>query len=244
MPPSTATKPRLTSITEYSVTPALATSARPGSSSSSMSSPKVSCARSTSELHPLARLRRRLVGVGDAHAAAEVVDLERPSAAQRLHRAREGREVEELGAEVAVQADDVDGRRRASAISAAASSGSSPNFEVVPPVRMPVVSVGVDAGHDAHQAALASHAEIGELGGVGAVDDDRPTPASTAAASSACDLALPCMTILAGSKPAFSARCSSPPEATSTRGRPRRRRAARRCRGRPWRRRRCRRSRR
>ena len=42
-----------------------------------------------------------------------------------------------------------------------------------------------------------------------------PTPASTAARSSASLLLLPCMWIRAGSKPARSAVCSSPPEATS-----------------------------
>ena len=42
-----------------------------------------------------------------------------------------------------------------------------------------------------------------------------PTPASTAWAISCADFALPCRWMRAGSKPAFSAIASSPPEATS-----------------------------
>ena len=42
-----------------------------------------------------------------------------------------------------------------------------------------------------------------------------PRATSSAIASSASDFALPCITIRSGAKPAFSARCSSPPEATS-----------------------------
>ena len=61
-----------------------------------------------------------------------------------------------------------------SAISAAASSGSRPNFEVVLPGLDARVGVDVDAGDDADQAALPAHAELGELGRVGAVDDDQP----------------------------------------------------------------------
>ena len=41
------------------------------------------------------------------------------------------------------------------------------------------------------------------------------TFAVTAASSSAIDLALPCTRMRSGEKPAFSARCNSPPEATS-----------------------------
>ncbi len=42
-----------------------------------------------------------------------------------------------------------------------------------------------------------------------------PTPPSSAARSSSSDFALPCITIRSGAKPAASASCSSPPDATS-----------------------------
>ncbi len=138
-----------------------------------MSSPNASWASADDRADPLARGDRRLVGVGDAQAAAEVVDLEVAQRLEALHGGRPGRGVEELRAEVEVQADDVHGGRRVGEqrrglVRQQAELGGRP-------ARLDArVGVDVDPGDDADQRALAADAEVVELLRVGAVEDDQP----------------------------------------------------------------------
>ena len=88
-----------------------------------------------------------------------------------------------------------------------------------------LVRLAAHVGGDAHQHGLgaarrsrapSTQQPLQAVDLVEVVDHDQP-PRDGAGAirSSASDLALPCSTIRSGAKPAASARCSSPPEATS-----------------------------
>ena len=78
--------------------------------------------------------------------------------------------------------------------------------------------VGADPGRDAQLHALQApvgHEPVEQVDVGVVVDDDVADAGRHRLAQLGLDFALPCRWILAGSKPAFSAIASSPPEATS-----------------------------
>ena len=164
--------------------------------------------------------RGLLVGVGDAEAAAHVVGPEIAQLRDRLQRGAERREVEDLRADVEVQAVEVELVGALRPLDRDRGVGRvEPELGVRPAGGDLGMGVGADAGRDAQQDPLA-----GARAGISRSSRSSstrlsttmsPMPASSAICSSASLLALPCRWIFLGSKPALSARCSSPPEATS-----------------------------
>ena len=175
--------------------------------------------RAHGRLRVVGHRRRALVGrVGDPEPAAEVVGREVPERGDRLRRAAEAVEVEQLRADVHVQAvqleaggagDPVEQRRRLLERDAELGLRAA---GVHRRVRL--------AGHrrvDAQQHALVRGAPSRSRRSTssGPSITIMPTPAASASPMSSSLLALPCSRMCAGSKPAASAIASSPAEATS-----------------------------
>ena len=170
--------------------------------------------------HPLVDRRRAVLGgVGGGEPAAEVVDREAPEPRDRRHRLAVGREVEELRADVRVDALEVGPARAAQPLGRGGRLRQR-EAELLVGVagRDGVVGVGLDLGDDAQQHRLrpAAGASPSSRSISSRLSIATTSRCSTAVRSSPSDFALPCTTIRPGSKPAFSARCSSPAEATST----------------------------
>ena len=161
MPPSTATQVetlRLTVSTVYRVTVELATSARPGSSSSRLSSPISSCSAPTIASTYCSASRRPLVGrVGGTEPAAEVVDAELPELRDRPDRLPERLELEQLRADVEVQPDQLERLALPQAGDRGRRLGDrEAELRVGLPGRDLVMGVAGDAGGDPDQHLLAS----------------------------------------------------------------------------------------
>ena len=98
--------------TRYSVTPAGATSERPGSTISSMSGAEVVMSRGDEPVQVVVDIRRHVAGlVPHAEAAAEVIDLEFAQRGERRDLRLELVELEDLRSDVRVQTAHVDHRR-------------------------------------------------------------------------------------------------------------------------------------
>ncbi len=99
--------------------------------------------------------------------------------------------------------------------SARAASGGMPNLEPAWPVRMCSWVSASTPGTTRRSSRGPPPSAWRRSASCSLSSTTVPTPASTAIRSSASDLALPCRYRRPGSNPARSARCSSPPEATS-----------------------------
>ena len=252
MPPSTATK-RTLAVGQVDVLDRFdrverharrsATSARPGSIESSLPGPSSSSAVRRIVVHVLGDRRRAAVRrVGHREAAAEVVGGEVAEGGERLDREPPRLEVEELRADVHVQAACRSAQGACCSRSIAIRRlrrCEKPNFEPAWPVRIAAWVSATTPGRDADHHLGAGVASRSSLSSSSKLSTTIRAPISAAARSSCSDFALPWKTI------------RSPVEARALRQRELAaggdvdaqallagRRAGPRCTGRPWRRRR------
>ena len=167
--------------------------------------------------------RRRLVGVGVARAepAAEVVDRELAERGDRRDRLRERLDVEDLRADVDVQALHAQPRAALDPPDQLGRGGRrQPELRPLVAGQHVRVRVGRDARDDPHEHVLRAPGGHRRLEPVDVVARCRPrrgrSRARRAIAISSSLLALPCRTSSAGSAPASSAVTISPPPATSS----------------------------
>ena len=155
--------------------------------------------------------------VHDPEAAAEVVDEEAAERGQRLGGLAEACEVEQLRADVDVQASQLERRvLLILSISAGASSSATPNFASGLPVSIAAYVLPGTAGFtrsSTRWVLVASRSRRSTSSSPSITMT--PTPASNAAWMSVSLLALPCSRMCSASNPAASAIASSPADATS-----------------------------
>ena len=223
----------MTLSTVYRVTVEFAHRARPGSISSGASRPRSARAAATIAADVLLDRGRGLLVGGVAHpeAAPHVPDGLLAEARQRGRGAGEGRQLQQLRADVGVDAqqlEPVDGggelegarRLRPSRTRTSSSPGRWRSWRGCrrprpgSPARAPAGARGRPRGRGPpgrrrRSARAAARARRSCRSRSPRGDGAGPS------AAPAWDLALPCSSRRSGAKPALSARCSSPPEATS-----------------------------